>query len=79
VKLGRHDPGDCRICGAAHGSCGGTATIAIVQLPARDAMAVEGTPGVFGAPAAALALTLGDGSDGRSFSTATYRGTKKQP
>lgn len=70
MRVGRHDPGDCLICGAAHCSCGGSDTIEVVQLPARDA-------------AVALALApaaleqLGDGSDGRSFSTATYRGTKK--
>lgn len=61
------DPGDCLVCGAPHCSCGGPG-LEVVQLPARDA-------------AAALALetppTLGDGTDDRPFTTATYRGKKR--
>ena len=73
MRVGRHDPGDCLVCGAAHCGCGGTDKITVLQLPARDAaVALEL------APVAALEA-LGDGSDGRSFSTATYRGAKKKP
>ena len=36
----RHDPGACIVCGAAHCACGG-GPITIVQLPARDAAALE--------------------------------------
>lgn len=81
----RGDPGPCPICDAPHCSCGGGGPIAVVQLPARDAAAavdVPGKPGVFVATrstsifAPASDTPLGDGTDGRSFSTATYRGNK---
>jgi hypothetical protein len=65
----RRDPGECIVCGAAHCSCGGGVVVEVVQLPARDAVA---SVDVAAAPPA-----LGDGSDGRAFSTATYRGSKK--
>lgn len=66
----RRDPGPCPICGEPHSSCGGGGPITVVQLPARDA-AVDTTA----SPAAAA--PLGDGSDSRPFTTATYRGVKK--
>jgi hypothetical protein len=72
AHFARTDPGDCPVCGAAHCTCGGSAT-EVVQLPNRDASAALERA----APAAAVAA-LGDGSDGRPFSTATYRGTKKK-
>lgn len=64
----RQDPGDCPICGAAHGACGPTrGAIVVPQLPQRDAKA-DPEPG--------NTAPLGDGSDDRPFSTATYRGKK---
>jgi hypothetical protein len=76
VRLGRRDPGACPICGAAHCACGPTGPITVVQLPARDAaLSVTTTRFDVNVPGG---LTLGDGSDGRPFSTATYRGTKKR-
>lgn len=77
MTLGRLSPGDCPVCGAAHTAC--TAgdrqkSITTVQLPARDAAAavVEQVPLV-----ADVALpALGDGTDGKPFSAATYRRKK---
>lgn len=81
----RHDPGDCLVCGAAHCACGGAGEpITVVQLPARDAaelaaardaLTVEVRPGVFVAKTSTS--IFGDGTDGRPFTTATYRGIKK--
>jgi hypothetical protein len=37
----RQDPGPCPICGAAHTACGAdSGPITVVQLPARDALAM---------------------------------------
>lgn len=73
----RADPGDCPICGAAHCSCIGPGPVLqVVQLPARDAAA---SASVTRAAVVSDAPALGDGSDGRPFSTATYRGAKKRP
>lgn len=72
----RESPGPCPICGAAHTACTtDTGPIAVAQLPARDAAGPE-------VPSVSLVAemsdgVLGDGSDGRSFSTATYRGKPK--
>jgi hypothetical protein len=69
----RSDPGDCLICGAAHCSCGG-GPIEVVQLPARDAAS---RPIVVPLPplqATAVQASLPAGT----FTTATYRGTKKK-
>ena len=68
----RTDPGECLVCGAAHCSCGGTASIEVVQLPARDAAAA------LALASPAVAAPLGDGADRRPFSTATYRGRYKK-
>lgn len=70
MKRWRTDPGTCPICAAPHCSCGGGGPIEVVQLPARDAAAALENA----SPAPALC----DGSDGKPFSTATYRGVKKQ-
>lgn len=70
MSRARGDPGPCPICDAPHCSCGGGGPIEVVQLPARDAAALERAP---------AAAALGDGSDDRPFSTATYRGAKKKP
>lgn len=84
------DPGPCPICGAAHSACTAVSgPIAVAQLPARDALAAvtagvtaEATPSaqrdVAQQVAADRSGDLGDGSDDRPFSTATYRGKKKQ-
>lgn len=71
--LFRQSPGVCPVCGAAHTSCtAGDRVIVAVQLPARDAsVELARVPLVAEVPAA-----LGDGTDGRPFSTATYRGKK---
>jgi hypothetical protein len=76
VRLNRGDPGECIVCGAAHCACGGGGPIEVVQLPARDAAAVIGVDLASG-PDHSVEVTLGDGSDGRPVSTATYRGLKK--
>jgi hypothetical protein len=66
------DPGPCPICGAAHTACrSDSGPIAIVQLPARDDAAAT-------SDSDAQPTALGDGGDGRPFSTATYRGQKKK-
>lgn len=72
------DPGECPICGAAHSSCGG-GPIEVVLLPNRDAMARPNTR-LVSEPETAVVVppALGDGSDGRPFSTATYRGDPKK-
>jgi hypothetical protein len=81
VRRDRRDPGACPICGTPHCACGPGGPITVVQLPMRDAAA-----GDVAAPALVLTSAgggpevmtpLGDGADGRPFSTATYRGTKK--
>jgi len=74
--LFRQTPPSCPICGAAHTGC--TAgdrqrLIVAVQLPARDAVKMARPQQV----AEVTLPALGDGSDGRPFSTATYRGKKK--
>jgi len=75
VKMHSHfprtDPGECPICGAAHSACGG-GPITVVQLPALDAAQDVPMLLAMGVDPA----NLGDGSDGRPFSTATYRGTR---
>lgn len=78
----RPDPGPCPICGVAHCGCTPqTGPIVVAQLPARDARSPEvETVALVGAvdTTAAADQTLGDGSDGRPFSTATYRGKNKK-
>lgn len=70
----RTDPGDCQICGAAHCSCAAPApALQVVQLSQRDAAAARVPTSDDVTPAA-----LGDGTDDRPFSTATYRGTKRR-
>jgi len=68
MTFGRSDPGACLVCGAAHCACGGGGSLTTVQLPARDAAELARVP---------LVAELGDGADGRPFSTGTYRGIKK--
>jgi hypothetical protein len=85
--FGRHDPGACPICDAPHCSCRAPGPIAVVQLPARDAARTSSTlplgslassAGEGAAVDPAPRPALGDGSDGRPFSTATYRGRRKR-
>jgi hypothetical protein len=87
--FGRHDPGNCPICDAPHCSCRAPGPIAVVQLPHRDAARMSsalplGTSaslageGATVNPAPLPPPALGDGSDGRPFSTATYRGRPKR-
>lgn len=78
----RQDPGPCSICGAPHCSCGG-GPILVEQLPATAAAA--GKPAIPVPPELVQDLglqagagPLGDGADGRPFSTATYRGDPKK-
>jgi hypothetical protein len=77
MNVGRNRPGACVVCGAAHSTCTAAdhqASITVVQLPARDAAEL-----VRPQPVAEVALpALGDGTDGKSFSTATYRGKKRR-
>lgn len=76
----RPSPGPCPICGAAHTTCvADSGPIAVVQLPARDAAAV--VTGAAPVPQGVMSDVvssppLGDGTDGRPFATATYRGPK---
>jgi aspartate 1-decarboxylase len=72
----RQSPGACPICGAAHTSCtAGDRVIVAVQLPARDAAVELARPPLV---AEVGMSALGDGTDGRPFSTATYRGKRKR-
>lgn len=91
MSLFKQDPGPCPICGAAHATCtttSGPPTVAL--LPMRDAELsrnetasigqsgeVETTHAV-GPANDAVTQPLGDGTDARPFSTATYRGQKKR-
>jgi hypothetical protein len=81
----RSDPGPCPICGAAHCACGG-GPILVEQLPQRDAAArpspdpsLETSAAPAGETDAGAAPSLGDGTDGQPFSTASYRGGKPHP
>ena len=72
MSLFRSDPGDCLLCGAAHCSCGG-GPIEIAQVPQRDAAAARELPAV-PLVAETVQATLEPGS----FTSATYRGSKKR-
>jgi hypothetical protein len=83
----RQDPGPCIICGAPHCSCGG-GPIEVVQLPLRDA-AIAAAVATSTSDSQAVSTPapddtrpssrdLGDGSDDRPFSTATYRSKGKR-
>ena len=80
MSFPRGDPGECLVCGAAHCTCGGTPETVLVQLPNRDAVAARSA--AVARVAAALPApdrqALGDGTDGRPFSTKTYRGGLKR-
>jgi hypothetical protein len=87
--MGGPDPGQCPICGAAHGACTtDSGPITIAQLPMRDARAAvpdgptnnasEGRFDDVEGQVDGSMEPLGDGSDDRPFSTATYRGKKKR-
>lgn len=74
------DPGPCPICGTAHCACGGGGPIAVVQTSARAVartssdLPLEPLASQAGEGEAADSALLGDGSDGRPFSTGSYRG-----
>lgn len=85
----RSDPGPCPVCGAAHTACTpGSGPILVEQLPQRDAAARTSPDRLLGTEAAPASdagdgdsapagVPIGDGSDERPFTTATYRGRKK--
>jgi len=71
-SIWRRDPGPCPICGAPHTACTAesVASLAVPQLPARDASAPAA---VYVAPqlrAEIVQATLGP----NDFTTGTYRG-----
>ncbi len=80
------DPGPCLICGTAHCACAGGGATEVIQLPSRDAAAARTSldprlgpdlaPGSDAGPD--VSAPLGDGSDDRPFSTASYRGTPRR-
>ena len=79
IDFRRSDPGECLVCGAAHCSCGPGGPIAVPQAPMRDAAAVaQAARAAAPSPAPATTTALGDGSDGKPFSTKTYRGGLKK-
>jgi len=73
--IAKHPVGDCPICGAAHTACTAAdrqTSIAVVQLPARDAAVAQVRVSV---PLVAeqVQATLPAGS----VTTGTYRGKKR--
>jgi len=73
MSVGRTDPGDCPICGAAHTACtADSGPVEVVQLPARDAAAALELRLELQADRVQATLPPGE------FTTGTYRGTKKR-
>lgn len=70
--FGRHDPGDCLVCGTAHCACGPSGAITVVQLPARDGVAQQTVAHPLQADAVQATLSPG------SFTTGTYRRPKQR-
>ncbi len=74
MTLGRVDPGECLVCGAAHCACTDSGPVIVSALPQRDASA---------AAAQALVPSLADQVQATlppgAFTTGTYRRLKKSP